>query len=92
MNMGLVCPNGPGQMVQQINHIGRRMFQRGISKTIVEPMHGGNREKAIVGRHPAKRLLEGHRALMRVIDKGGIAAVTQSDALITTHDCEKKRH
>lgn len=74
-------------------HIQQRMAQRGITGRMIDLVleHGNfERDKVVLGRKDAQRLLDEMRAkeavLKKIIDKGGLVVVSDSDALITTYN------
>lgn len=74
-------------------HIQQRMGQRGITGRMIDLVleHGNlERDKVVLGRKDAQRLLDEIRAkeavLKKIIDKGGLVVVSDSDALITTYN------
>lgn len=71
------------------------MAQRGISRAMVELVLTYGEEsgdKVILGRKSAKRLLEDFRTLQKIVDKGGVAVVTQGNSLITNYNFEGVKH
>ena len=75
------------------HHAAERMSQRGISRRLIDfaLRHGrieGN--KRVLDRNESRRLIddlkEELRLAMRVMDKGGIVVVDQSDTLITAYN------
>lgn len=75
-------------------HIQKRMSQRGITQDMVALVmaHGDlEGDKVVLGRKQSKRLLRAYQTLVKVLDKGGIAVVTQDDALITTYNFKEDR-
>ena len=73
-------------------HMHQRMGQRGVTGQMVDVVleHGQpDRDKVVLGRKDAQRLLEQMRAkeavLIKIIDKGGLVVVSDGDALITTY-------
>ena len=80
-------------------HIQQRMSQRGISREMIHlaltygtPEH----DKYVLGRKETLELLEANqrqaRLLKKVLDKGGVVVVTDGEAMITTYNCEQRRH
>lgn len=74
-------------------HIQQRMGQRGITGRMIDLVleHGNlERDKVVLGRKDAQRLLDEIRAkeavLKKIIDKGGLVVVSDDDALITTYN------
>lgn len=74
-------------------HIQQRMGQRGITGRMIDVVleHGHlDRDKVVLGRKEAQRLLDEMRAkeavLKKIIDKGGLVVVSDNDALITTYN------
>lgn len=81
--------------MHKTKHIEKRMSQRGISKAMVDlALHYGEPagDKVILGRRAATKLLEDLRTLMKIVDKGGIAVITQGDALITAYNFQGRSH
>lgn len=81
--------------MHKTKHIEKRMSQRGISSAMINlALNYGedSGDKVILGQRSAKRLLKDLQTLLKIIDKGGIAVVTQGDALITTYNYEGRRH
>ncbi|MCV2352641.1 DUF4258 domain-containing protein [Paucibacter sp. B2R-40] len=75
------------------HHIKQRMAQRGISKAMVDlALEQGRIEgdKHVIDRKEAlKRLREldaERRVLTKILDKGGIAVVSEGESLITTYN------
>jgi hypothetical protein len=80
-------------------HIQQRMSQRGVSREMVDYVlnHGTPEDsKYVLGRKEALKQLEElksqERLLKKILDKGGVVVVAENDALITTYNCEKRRH
>lgn len=80
-------------------HIQQRMSQRGVSRDMVEyVLDNGTAENSryVFGRKEALARLEGlqreERLLKKILDKGGVVVVADNDALITTYNCDKRRH
>lgn len=74
-------------------HLQQRMAQRGITGRMIDLVleHGHlERDKVVLGRKDAQRLLDEMRAkeavLKKIIDKGGLVVVSDSNALITTYN------
>lgn len=85
--------------MQPTRHIKQRMSQRGISQDMVNLVltHGViDGDKYVVGRKEAlQRLREldsERRVLTKILDKGGVAVVTDGDALITAYNRNSKNH
>jgi len=75
------------------NHVQERMSQRGISRDMIEyVLTNGTpeRDKVIMGRKEALRLLEvlqeEQRLLKKILDKGGVVVVADGNAVITTYN------
>lgn len=80
--------------MHKTGHIQKRMSQRGITQDMVALVmaHGDlEGDKVVLGRKQSKRLLRAYQTLVKVLDKGGIAVVTQDDALITTYNFKEGR-
>lgn len=85
--------------MHQTAHIKQRMTQRGITKNMVElaltygEIQG---DKYVLDRQVVqKRLREmeaERRALMKVLDKGGVEVVADDNALITTYNRDSRRN
>lgn len=80
--------------MNETQHIGKRMNQRGISKRMIELTltHGvPDCDKYVLDRKHAKRRLEEirreSRELMKVIDKGGVVVVETDNTQITAYNC-----
>jgi hypothetical protein len=80
-------------------HIQQRMSQRGINHAMVDLTltHGiPENDKIILRKKEALELLESlrqdMRILMKIIDKGGVTVVAENDSLITTYNCEHRKH
>ena len=80
-------------------HMKQRMAQRGINREMVNlvldfgtPKH----DKFILSRDEAqeqlRELQQAMRVLKKILDKGGVTVVTEGDALITTYNCNSRRH
>ena len=74
-------------------HIQQRMGQRGITGRMIDVVmeHGHlERDKVVLGRKDAQRLLDEMRAkeavLKKIIDKGGLVVISNDEALITTYN------
>ncbi len=85
--------------MQTTKHIQQRMSQRGVSRDMVELVlnHGTlEQDKYVLGRKEALSLLDSlqreERLLKKILDKGGVVVVADGDALITTYNCEQRRH
>ncbi|MBK6906352.1 MAG: DUF4258 domain-containing protein [Rhodocyclaceae bacterium] len=85
--------------MQTTRHIQQRMSQRGVSRDMVDFVmdHGTEeQDKYILGRKEALSLLEKiqrqERLLKKILDKGGVVVVADGDALITTYNCEHRKH
>lgn len=85
--------------MQTTRHIQQRMSQRGVSRDMVEFVlaHGiPEQDKYILGRKEVISLLESNQReaqlLKKLLDKGGVVVVAEGDALITTYNCERRRH
>lgn len=85
--------------MHKTKHIQQRMSTRGVSHDMVEyVLDNGTSEnsKYIFGRKEALARLEGlqreQRLVMKILDKGGLVVVAENDALITTYNCDKRRH
>ena len=81
------------------NHAIQRMSQRGISRAMVELVleHGTpEQDKTTLGRKEALTRLASLRReeqlLKKVIDKGGVVVVSEGDSVITTYNCERRKH
>lgn len=79
-------------------HIQQRMAQRGITSRMIDVVleHGRqDQDKIVLDRKRAQQLLDEMRGkeavLKKIIDKGGLVVVSDSDALITTYNY-KGRH
>lgn len=80
-------------------HIQQRMSQRGISRAMVDLVmtHGTpEKDKIVLGKKEALERLESlrheERILKKILDKGGVIIVTENDSLITTYNCERRKH
>ncbi|GJH13585.1 DUF4258 domain-containing protein [Caballeronia novacaledonica] len=80
-------------------HLQQRMSQRGVNKDMVELAwtYGAQEgDKYILGRKEALSRLEAlqseARLIKKVLDKGGIVVVASEDALITSYNCQHRRH
>ena len=85
--------------MQTTNHCQERMSQRGVSRDMMNFVlnHGTlDKDKYILGRKEALSLLETlqseERLLKKILDKGGVVVVASGDALITTYNCQRRRH
>lgn len=85
--------------MQTTKHIQQRMSQRGVSRDMVDFVmdHGtSEQDKYVLGRKEALSLLEKmqrqERLLKKILDKGGVTVVSDGNALITTYNCESRRH
>lgn len=85
--------------MHRTKHIQQRMSQRGVSSDMVNFVldHGTPEDsKYVLGRKEALKLLEDlqreERLLKKILDKGGVVVVTENEALITTYNCQKRRH
>jgi len=81
--------------MQKTRHIEKRMSQRGISNAMIDlalTYGEASGDKVILGRRSARRLLEDLRTLMKIIDKGGVAVITQGESLITAYNYEGRGH
>ena len=85
--------------MQPTRHIKQRMSQRGISKEMVNLViaHGVIQgDKYVVGRKEALQLIRAldneRRVLTKILDKGGVAVVTEGDALITAYNRNSKNN
>jgi hypothetical protein len=79
-------------------HIQQRMSQRGVSKDMVQTAltYGAQEgDKYVLGRKEVLERLEAlqseARLIKKVLDKGGVV-VASDDALITTYNCQHRRH
>lgn len=80
--------------MQRTVHATQRMAQRGITGVMVDlalewgEVHG---DKCVLDRSAAlarlDRLKQEQKALLRVIDKGGVVVVTEGESIITTYNC-----
>lgn len=75
-------------------HAGQRMAQRGITGVMVDlALEWGELQgdKCVLDKSAAlerlERLKQEQRALLRVIDKGGLVVVTEGESIITTYNC-----
>lgn len=75
-------------------HAGQRMTQRGITGVMVDlALEWGELQgdKCVLDKSVAlerlERLKQEQRALLRVIDKGGLVVVTEGESIITTYNC-----
>ena len=85
--------------MQTTKHIQQRMSQRGVSRDMVELVmtHGTlDQDKYVLGRKEALRLLDSlqreERIVKKILDKGGVVVVSEGNSLITTYNCEERRH
>lgn len=85
--------------MQTTRHIQQRMSQRGVSRDMVEFVlaHGTpEQDKYVLGRKEVISLLESNQReaqlLKKLLDKGGVVVVVEGEALITTYNCERRRH
>jgi len=74
-------------------HIQQRMAQRGITGRMIDVVleHGRqDQDKIVLDRKGAQQLLDEMRGkeavLKKIIDKGGLVVVSDSNALITTYN------
>jgi hypothetical protein len=79
--------------MNKTKHFQQRMSQRGVTRTIVDLVLAfGNVEqnKHVLDRKHAIGLLEllkrEERALMKIVDKGGVAVVALGSSLVTTYN------
>jgi hypothetical protein len=80
-------------------HMKQRMAQRGINREMVDlvlDFGTPKQDKFILGRDEAqeqlRELQHAMRVLKKILDKGGVTVVTEGDALITTYNCNSRRH
>ncbi len=85
--------------MQTTQHAAHRMSQRGISRDMVEFVlnHGTpENDKITIGRKEALALLAFMRReeqlLKKILDKGGVVVVSEGDSIITTYNCEHRKH
>lgn len=85
--------------MQETKHIRQRMSQRGVSRRMVDLVleHGTpEQDKYVLGRKEVLDLLDANqreaRLLKKILDKGGVVVVTEGNALITTYNCDRRRH
>lgn len=85
--------------MQTTRHIQQRMSQRGVSRDMVDLVltHGTlDQDKYVLGRKEALSLLDSlqreERLLKKILDKGGVVVVANGNSLITTYNCEHRRH
>lgn len=85
--------------MQTTKHIQQRMSQRGVSRDMVELVltRGTlDQDKYVLGRKEALSLLDAlqreERLLKKILDKGGVVVVAEGDSLITTYNCERRKH
>ena len=75
-------------------HFHQRMGQRGISQAMIDLVLGYGEnvgDKVVLNRKKAEQLRAGFRALMKIVDKGGVVVVAEGDAQITTYNYTGKR-
>ena len=79
-------------------HIQQRMAQRGITGRMIDVVleHGRqDQDKIVLDRKGAQHLLDEMRGkeavLKKIIDKGGLVVVSDSNALITTYNYNGRR-
>jgi Domain of unknown function (DUF4258) len=82
--------------MQKTKHFQQRMSQRGVTRTMVDlvlAFGSVEQNKHVLDRRGALALLESlkgeERALMKIVDKGGVAVVAQGDSLVTTYNLEE---
>ena len=85
--------------MEPTQHIGKRMAQRGISRSLVNlVMELGTPEndKVVLGKKGLRARLEAldceRRLLMKAMDKGGVVVVADNGKLITTYRCESRQN
>lgn len=79
-------------------HARKRMSQRGISREIVELVleYGEiQQDKVILGRKDAQRWLaklqRDMKVIKKILDKGGVVVVADSESVITTYNYKQPR-
>ncbi len=82
-------------MIQSL-HVRQRMSQRGITREMVDLVlqHGEvKHDKAMLSRKDAQKLLarmqQEMKVLKKVLDKGGVVVVAESDTIITAYNYEQ---
>ena len=80
-------------------HMKQRIAQRGINREMVNlvlDFGTPKQDKFILSRDEAqeqlRELQQAMRVLKKILDKGGVTVVTEGDALITTYNCNSRRH
>lgn len=80
-------------------HMKQRMTQRGINREMVNlvlDLGTPNQDKFTLNRDEAqeqlRELQQAMRVLKKILDKGGVTVVTEGEALITTYNCNSRRH
>jgi hypothetical protein len=85
--------------MHKTHHAQKRMAQRGIGRDMVEyVMSNGipERDRVIMGRKEALRMLEAlqeeQRLIKKILDKGGVVVVAEGNTVITTYNCKNRPH
>ena len=79
--------------MRDTKHFQQRMSQRGMNRSMVDlTLQFGEveQDRHVLGRKAAlallDRLQQEARALKKIVDKGGIAVVTEGESLVTTYN------
>lgn len=81
--------------MHKTKHFQQRMSQRGISQAMIDLVLGyGENEgdKVVLSRKKAEQLRAGFRALMKIMDKGGVVVVAEGETQITTYNYTGRGH
>ena len=82
--------------MRKTKHFQQRMSQRGVNQAMVDlAVNCGviDQDRYVLSRKSALALLDERqrelRVLKKIVDKGGVAVVTEGDSLITTYNVRK---
>ena len=84
--------------MRDTKHFKQRMSQRGVNRSMVDlvlTFGSVDQDRHVLGRKDALVLLNSVqqelRVLKKIVDKGGVAVVTDGDSLITTYNIVEGR-